>query len=589
MLLNLAATNPLPRDRYKLERWLRNLLLIAALVFASTLLFAPKAQAEPAIYKGTITKCSQDYPANSNYLAAFLDVGKGSCWQCPKSNPKRTIFAVDSGKACEKPAHEVFKRASGPKNPSGVFKTDCPSGYFLDIGKGKCYSCGGYARTGYTVTGSKACSRRIGVKSSRALEVGDAGCADGSFRNGLTNSCYSCPAGTYRNANIANDLTKINACTRCGIEGGRPCPVTTLRKSCDKFLAEDIVKNRCVKTQAGYVHEAALKQLEYYGKGLLGKAQDALSLSRDRSVVNALRNGNADTMARKSKTATNPCVFDAFNTWSLGGTAETGLIIGGALETGMAVDVSPAGRSGNQRNAFWYGDASFSLGLQAGSSAGINYGCWTAANNNILGAYHGITMSLSDVVSGPAGALDDLKESKTLFDLRTASPGVDLMIGVWFSYDENIKEDAVLDVFPIKKGVGQFLGITLTPVFGQGTGFGPSYVRAYTGQFPGKQPEPTANAASSVDRNIIGMYNLVGTDLRNEFRMIDENRMEARRAGSSHAWSKYIRVDDYEFAAATHEFVAAPQAATYTIRDDGSLLWRSNDSRNLSVELRPVK
>ena len=139
----------------------------------------------------------------------------------------------------------------------------------------------------------------------------------------------------------------------------------------------------------------------------------------------------------------NPCLFDEFHTWSLGGTAETGLIIGGALETGMAVDVSPAGRSGNQRNAFWYGDASFSLGLQAGSSAGINYGCWKAANNDILGAYHGITISLKDLFAPQsrwASAVDGFDEARNLFDLRTAGPNWDVIVGVWFSYDENIKD-----------------------------------------------------------------------------------------------------------------------------------------------------
>jgi len=578
MSLHISTTNPLPGEGYKIERWLRHLLLIATLVFASAILFAPKAQAESATYKGTIIKCSQDYPATSKYLAAFLDVGKGSCWQCPKSNPKRTIFSVGSAKACEKPAHEVFKKASGPKNPSGILRTNCPKGYFLDIGKGKCYSCGGYARTAHSVTSSKACSKRIGAKRVRANEAGDAGCAPGSFRNGLSKNCYACPAGTYRNANIGKDLTKINACTKCGTEGGKPCPVTTLRKSCDKFLAEDITKNICVKTQAGYVHEAALRQLDVYGNGLIGKAKDALSLSNDRSVVNGLRNGNADTMARKSKTAVNPCVFDAFNTWSLGGTAETGLIIGGGLETGMAVDVSPAGRSGNQRNAFWYGDASFSLGLQAGSSAGINYGCWTSANNNILGAYHGITMSLKDVIMGPADTLKDLKESKTLFDLRTASPGADIMIGVWFSYDENIKEDAVLDVFPIKKGVGKFLGITLTPVFGQGTGFGPSYVRAYTGQFPGKQPEPSSRTTASVSKGLAGIYKIDGTSNRNEFQMVDNNTMEVRRAGSGGSWTRYVRISD-------HQFRSHNRPAIYTINDDGSLIWESKDERKLKTTL----
>jgi len=555
-------------------------LAIAAVFCVALLIWlVPAASAEPATYTGNFT-CESKYPGTKS------DIGTGQCWSCPSSHPHRTVFGVNSNKACEKRAGINWSKANDRGRGTGLLRTDCPRGAFWDP-NGRCYSCpGGYGRSlEYGVTSSKACFRRYGASRRTASISGTQGCGDNAFRNGLSNSCYQCPAGTYRNANIGSDLTKINACTRCGKEGAKPCPVTTLRKSCDKFLAEDFAKGICVKTQAGYVHEAALVELGRYASGMLDKAGDALSLSRDDQVVDGLRQGNSQKVGTKTQTALNPCVFDVFNTWTLGGTGETGLIIGGGLETGMAVDVSPQGRSGNQRKAFWYGDASYSLGLSIGSSAGINYGCWTNANNDILGSSHGITMSWSDML----GPLPELKQHKNLIDLRTANPGLDFVLGVWFDYGEQVDEDEVLEIFPFKKGVGKFQGITLTPVFSQGVSVWPQYVRGYTAQFPGKQPEAVTTTNTSIeprapsepDMEIVGDYVVIDGSGINEFRMVDANTLEVRRKAPGYKWIRLTRRD-------ARTFVAENSPATYRINEDGTLTWRSNDSRNIVGGLQKV-
>ena len=575
---DLAETGTCKVSR-RLEASARSVFLLIALLVTVMIWLAPSAASEPAVYSGSFT-CESKYPG------AKSDIGTGQCWSCPSPHPHRTVFGVNSNKACEKRAGINWANATDRGRGSGLFRTDCPSGAFWDP-NGRCYSCpGNYKRSlEYGVTSARACYQRYGASQRRASIAGAQGCPDGSFRNGLSDNCFTCPAGTYRNANIGSDLTKINACTRCGTEGAKPCPVTTLRKSCDKFLAEDFAKGICVKTQAGYVHEAALVELGRYASGMLDKAGDALSLSRDNQVVDGLRQGNAQNVAAKTQTALNPCVFDVFNTWTLGGTGETGLIIGGGLETGMAVDVSAQGRAGNQRNAFWYGDASYSLGLSIGSSAGINYGCWTNANNDILGSSHGITMSWSDML----GPLPELKQHKNLIDLRTANPGLDFVLGVWFDYDEQVDEDEVLEIFPFKKGVGKFQGITLTPVFSQGVSVGPQYVRGYTAQFPGKQPQAVATSSTSVsarastepDMEIVGDYIIINSSGINEFRMADANTLEVRRKASGQNWVRLIRRD-------ARTFVAENSPATYRINEDGTLTWRSNDSRNIVASLQKV-
>ena len=68
-----------------------------------------------------------------NRLAnGFLDIGLGTCWSCPDGSRRTVLHPVDGGKACQVPAYEDFKTARRGAKPSGILRTDCPSGQFLD-------------------------------------------------------------------------------------------------------------------------------------------------------------------------------------------------------------------------------------------------------------------------------------------------------------------------------------------------------------------------------------------------------------------------------------------------------------------------
>jgi hypothetical protein len=186
---------------------------------AICLVFASPAAAQilteaPAVARGGAI-CATKYPGS------FLDIGTGACWECPATHPNRTIFPVNEGWACERPAAEVFSEVDGPRNPTGWLGTDCPRGWFLDIGHGKCYSCpSGYNRSLLPVGHARACSRVVRASWVAATRKGTEGCPDGAFRNGLTGYCFQCPTGFVRNLLIADDLTKINACTRVSLATG---------------------------------------------------------------------------------------------------------------------------------------------------------------------------------------------------------------------------------------------------------------------------------------------------------------------------------------------------------------------------------
>ena len=191
-------------------------LTVAAALVAGVVLPSP-APAQllvtelPALYRGPFT-CAAKFPGS------FLDLGTAACWQCPSTHPRRTIFAVTAGNACERPAQTLYRKAYGPENPTGWLGTDCRSGWFLHWDK-KCYSCGsGYSRTADpNIASTKACVRVVPPAWTSATKRGVEGCPAGAFRNALTANCYACPPDYSRNAVVADDLTKVNACTKVAV------------------------------------------------------------------------------------------------------------------------------------------------------------------------------------------------------------------------------------------------------------------------------------------------------------------------------------------------------------------------------------
>ncbi len=512
----------------------KQVILATLLFLLGSAIWSPAASAdEPAVYTGKM-QCSEKYAGSKT------DLTTGLCWSCPTSHPKRTVFTVEGKQACEKPAHEKFAKAKGPENPTGLFKTDCRSGYFLDIGKGKCYSCpSGYNRSAYPVTDPRACSKAVKVSRSEANLPGSEGCDPGSFQHGLTGRCYTCPAGTRRNLRMGSDPSTFNACTRCGSEGDTPCTLPIV-PSCDDGLVQDFLQNQCVPDKNAPVREAAKNKLDQYGNELFANIRDVLNFSDDKQMQSDIRNENA-TARQQAKPDINPCVSDDFNAWTLGVVTEGGVILSAAGETGMSVDISLAGRTGNQRLAEWYGGASYSLQLGGGVSGGVNYGCWRAQNNEIGGDTHGFVFDGKTVAERLGAKLPDTPAT--------------ILFGVWFNPHG--------DGFDPEK---DFQGITITPVYSKGKDLtGISYVRGTVGQVNSKKA------------TINGTYRFKNDNRRNEFQMVgtDRFRVRALNGSSPGPWQVYDRVSDNKFKAQT-------SSATYEVTSSGDLIWRG--SRTIYLE-----
>lgn len=181
-------------------------------VRASNLASAPRAMSQ-SFTKSIVNSrakqvskfsCKGKFPGRKS----FGDLTIPGCWTC--NGGARTIHHIKSAKACAPPRQ--WSAVAGRHNATGLFRTDCRSGYFLHGLSGVCYRCpSGYARSVEGVNGRRACFRDRNWSS--ATKLGDHGCPSGSFRNGLTDICYVCPGGGHRTVFAGNQLDQMdNAC-----------------------------------------------------------------------------------------------------------------------------------------------------------------------------------------------------------------------------------------------------------------------------------------------------------------------------------------------------------------------------------------
>jgi hypothetical protein len=294
----------------------------------------------PALYRGGAI-CATKFPGS------FLDLGTAACWQCPATHPRRTIFPIAGTQACERPAYEAFKRASGPENPTGFLRTDCRSGWFLDIGKGKCYSCAGYNRTAYPIDHARACSKAIPAAWASAARRGVEGCPAGSFRNALTAYCYACPPDYSRNAVVADDLTKVNACSKIGdavreatrakFEAAKEASAASLA-----FLGRiaNSVTTYDTKTAAFDLLGRELMKAAIDGDFMRGSGLNAFSLLANigGSAVLGYTHGFGYVITKVN--GINQCYKTWSNTFTAGGSVGAGVVLEAGLAEGVSLEPS---------------------------------------------------------------------------------------------------------------------------------------------------------------------------------------------------------------------------------------------------------
>ena len=119
----------------------------------------------------------------------------GECWSC--GNKPRSVFPVDGPRACGVDGVTAFARATMTERN----KTSCPDGSFYDIGKGSCWTCpAGTKRTAFAVDGGKACQKVTPRQNRKAKYVYTVdsllkSCKKGTFANVGSRKCHTCPSG----------------------------------------------------------------------------------------------------------------------------------------------------------------------------------------------------------------------------------------------------------------------------------------------------------------------------------------------------------------------------------------------------------
>ncbi len=127
----------------------------------------------------------------------FYDIFTAACWSCPDGY-NRTIWPVTGGAACERPAYSVYSAADSTRG-SGIFGTDCPGGYVFDFILGRCYRCpNGYSKLIFkSWNDGSACEHVVPADDTSATRH-DGLCPSGQFLDIGTGYCWSCPSGYNR-------------------------------------------------------------------------------------------------------------------------------------------------------------------------------------------------------------------------------------------------------------------------------------------------------------------------------------------------------------------------------------------------------
>lgn len=234
---------------------------------------------------------------------SFFDpVDGGTCWSCP-ADFNRHVTHVKANDACIRLPR--MAHAKSTRHGRGILPTDCSRGQFWDP-NGYCFSCPqGYTRTASPVSAGDACARAIGASTARAALKKSLACTSGSFFDLVDGgTCWRCPSGYVRTlahvkapnacavdlvAGVHKTLGRCSdglvnvggVCARkgeCGAKGQRPCLLTERFPSCNKGLAEDFIKHRCVEDQLARAACTVLVDAIWTGKEIVGLLNQIPSL-----------------------------------------------------------------------------------------------------------------------------------------------------------------------------------------------------------------------------------------------------------------------------------------------------------------------
>lgn len=226
----------------------------------------------------------------------------------------------------------------------------------------------------------------------------------------------SCNSGLVENFQLKRCVKKSQPKPKpapdCGGEGKRPCLVTERVPSCDGGLVEDFAVNRCVKPKDGSANVAAkqasaefeafarrfVSENEKVAKALTAFAQGLTNgptaryftqggFERDvkaQKVAEIMQNIDLAPLRRSLEGVRAHLPM----TVTIGVVVEGGVGIGGSMELGLAIDISPQGGP-----AVLYRTFGVNAGLITGGSASVAVAFYMPRPRDIVGEARGFSFA----------------------------------------------------------------------------------------------------------------------------------------------------------------------------------------------------
>jgi len=430
--------------------------------------------------RGKNPGCHSKFPRKGRWDKAFLHVFNNTCYSCPRGFRRSLDPNVAGRRACVKAGRKLYKKAKYVGRVKKKFlKVWCAKGFRHGL-TNKCYTCPrSYKRTVFGINSRKACERAFRALHKSAKRRGKPGCQRGYFQNGLLNQCYQCPRGYKRSAVISAKLDKNRkACVKVKIDKSAFKNTAFVRKvrARTKVMVKKYtpLMKRIAKLVKG------MKGGKLSVKNLITgspkvRARELSSAVKRTNLINIVKSilkkkgntkdstlkENGETCAGNVECKSGNCeTFNGARTCMESGDIKTisvainldaSFIIGGTWS--MIMLAWSLDKNRGRACAVGYTATAWSIGLTAGADANPpEIGFWTDTNENLAGASHGVVVAAA--FKGGLG------------------------FSFWWAYD---KEGGVATGAAQKP---RFLGFTITPQIGAGAEL--EYSRAMTTYIEGQ-------------------------------------------------------------------------------------------------------
>lgn len=260
-----------------------------------------------------------------------------------------------------------------------------------------CWSCPkGFKRSVKKISGRNACVRKEKPRYSAALKRGEIGCAKGTFRHGLTDQCFACPAGFKRGLAPGKDLSKVKkACVKVNVDVKASPPaefVSWIKKNLPQIKKDYAPAMKSAMTLAKKLNtksakKAIRKRLRQSTPARLNNIAPTTELAR----------AAAGAGSKKLKSITINPVFDIS---LIGGLTWAPVVIAQPITVQSLIPGSPILNDVLGADVAYYTAGAYSVGVTAGIDFSVEVGLWVDEYDALSGQTWGFVSGGSAGLGG---------------------------------------------------------------------------------------------------------------------------------------------------------------------------------------------